>query len=54
MMAHWCKAVNDEYPSFNIVGETWLGSNVLISYWQKDSKLAYPKTVIFLLSWISH
>ena len=43
MMAHWCKAVNDEYPSFNIVGETWLGSNVLISYWQKDSKLAYPK-----------
>ena len=40
---HWCKAVNDEYPSFNIVGETWLGSNVLISYWQKDSKLAYPK-----------
>ena len=43
MMAHWCKAVNEEYPKFNIVGETWLGSNVLISYWQKDSKLTYPK-----------
>lgn len=43
MMAHWCKAVNEEYPKFNIVGETWLGSNVLISYWQKDSRLAYPK-----------
>ena len=43
MMAHWCKAVNDEYPSFNIVGETWLGSNVLISYWQKDSKLAFDE-----------
>lgn len=42
-MAQWCKAVNEEYPKFNIVGETWLGSNVLISYWQKDSKLAYPK-----------
>ena len=43
MMAHWCKAVNEEYPKFNIVGETWLGSNVLISYWQKDSRLTYPK-----------
>ena len=43
MMARWCKAVNEEYPKFNIVGETWLGNNVLISYWQKDSRLAYPK-----------
>lgn len=43
MMARWCKAVTEEYPDFNIVGETWLGDNVLISYWQKDSKLAAPK-----------
>ena len=43
MMARWCKAVNEEYPKFNIVGETWLGNNALISYWQKDSRLAYPK-----------
>lgn len=43
MMARWCKTVNEEYPKFNIVGETWLGSNVLISYWQKDSKLTAPK-----------
>lgn len=42
-MARWCKAVKDEYPDFNIVGETWLGSNVLVSYWQKDSRLASPK-----------
>lgn len=42
-MADWCKAVLYEYPDFNIVGETWLGSNVLISYWQKDSKLAAPR-----------
>lgn len=42
MMARWCKAVNREYPHFNIVGETWLGSNVLVSYWQKDSRLASP------------
>ena len=42
-MARWCKAVNDEYPDFNIVGETWLNSNVLVSFWQKDSKLAAPR-----------
>ena len=43
MMSHWCKAVNEEYPDFNIVGETWLNSNVLVSFWQKDSKLAAPR-----------
>lgn len=42
-MANWCKAIFAEYPDFNIVGETWLGSNVLISYWQKDSRLASPQ-----------
>ena len=42
-MARWCKAVNDEYPHFNIVGETWLNSNVLVSFWQKDSRLAAPR-----------
>ena len=43
MMSDWCKAVTREYPDFNIVGETWIGSNVLVSYWQKDSKVAAPK-----------
>lgn len=42
-MSTWCKEVLEEYPHFNIVGETWLNSNVLVSYWQKDSKLAAPK-----------
>lgn len=42
-MSTWCKEVLEEYPRFNIVGETWLNSNVLVSYWQKDSKLAAPK-----------
>lgn len=41
-MSQWCKEVLEEYPYFNIVGETWLNSNVLVSYWQKDSKLAAP------------
>lgn len=43
MMSQWCQEVLEEYPHFNIVGETWLNSNVLISYWQKDSKLAAPR-----------
>lgn len=42
-MSEWCKEVLEEYPDFNIVGETWLDSNVGVSYWQKDSKLALPK-----------
>ncbi|WP_101689637.1 glycoside hydrolase family 13 protein [Dysgonomonas massiliensis] len=43
MMAQWCKEINEEYPDFNIVGETWLNSNVGVSFWQKDSKLAQPR-----------
>lgn len=43
MMAQWCKEINEEYPDFNIVGETWLNSNVGVSFWQKDSKLAHPR-----------
>ena len=42
-MSQWCKEVLEEYPNFNIVGETWLNSNVLVSFWQKDSKLAAPR-----------
>lgn len=42
-MSQWCAEVLAEYPNFNIVGETWLNSNSLISYWQKDSKLAAPR-----------
>lgn len=36
-MAQWCKAVTDEYPGFNIVGECWIGSPASIAYWQKDN-----------------
>lgn len=41
-MSTWCQEVLEEYPSFNIVGETWFDSNTQVSYWQKDSKLASP------------
>ncbi|WP_300691337.1 glycoside hydrolase family 13 protein [Chryseobacterium sp.] len=37
-MAKWAKAITDEYPKFNIVGETWLSTAGHISAWQKNSK----------------
>ena len=36
-MSEWCKAVTDEYPNFNIVGECWTGSIPELAYWQKDN-----------------
>lgn len=43
MTSDWCAEVTAEYPDFNIVGETWLGNPVGVSFWQKDSKLAAPR-----------
>lgn len=37
-MAKWAKAITDEFPKFNIVGETWLNTAGHISAWQKNSK----------------
>jgi neopullulanase len=36
-MAKWAKAITDEYPNFNIVGETWVSSTQDIAFWQKNS-----------------
>ena len=36
-IAKWTKAIMDEYPYFNIVGEVWMHDQAQISYWQKDS-----------------
>ncbi|WP_234110265.1 glycoside hydrolase family 13 protein [Chryseobacterium sp. R2A-55] len=38
-MAKWAKSITDEYPNFNIVGETWMYSPADISFWQKNSKV---------------
>jgi len=35
-MSSWAKAITDEYPRFNIVGETGLKSTQDIAFWQKD------------------
>ena len=36
-MAEYCNLIMDEYPNFNIVGETWLSSPADIAYWQKGA-----------------
>ena len=49
-MAQWMKELNDEYPNFNTVGETWVTQPAYTAAWQKDSKLSdinsYLKTVM--------
>jgi len=38
-IAQWTKAITDEYPYFNIVGEVWMDDQAQMAYWQKDSKV---------------
>ena len=37
-LTDWTKAILDEYPNFNIVGEEWISDPALISYWQDGVK----------------
>ena len=39
-IAKWTKAIMDEYPHFNIMGEVWLNQSAQVSYWQKDSPIS--------------
>ena len=49
-MAQWMKELNEEYPNFNTVGETWVTEPAYTATWQKDSKLtennSHLKTVM--------
>ena len=36
-MAAWAKSITDEYPHFNIVGETGLYNATDLAFWQKDA-----------------
>jgi glycosidase len=38
-LARWCKEVMDEYPDFNIVGETWYSNTAPLAWWQQNSKI---------------
>ncbi|GHT53351.1 alpha-amylase [Bacteroidia bacterium] len=37
-LSQWCKAVSDEYPDFNIVGESWYQNSAPLAWWQTHSK----------------
>lgn len=39
-LSRWCKAVSDEYPLFNIVGESWYVSSGPLAWWQQDSHIS--------------
>ena len=49
-MARWMKTLDEEYPNFNVVGETWVTEPAYTASWQKDSRLSkdnsYLKTVM--------
>jgi glycosidase len=36
-LAEWCKAVENEYPNFNIVGESWYINSAPLAWWQKNA-----------------
>jgi glycosidase len=38
-ISKWTKAITDEYPHFNIVGEVWMHNQAQMAFWQKDSKI---------------
>ena len=41
-MSNWMKELNEEYPNYNTVGETWVTEPAYTAWWQKDSKLSAP------------
>lgn len=49
-MAEWMKELDEEYPNFNTVGETWVTEPAYTATWQKGSKLSghnsFLKTVM--------
>lgn len=43
VMAQWLKELDEEYPNFTVVGETWCENPAFTAWWQKDSKLSAPR-----------
>ena len=39
-MAQWMKELNEEYPNFNTVGETWVTEPAYTAAWQANSQLS--------------
>ena len=50
-MARWARAIMEEYPNFNIVGEEWSHNPLLVGYWQhgahnRDAYQSYLKSTM--------
>ena len=50
-MARWARAIMEEYPNFNIVGEEWSYNPLLVGYWQhgahnRDAYQSYLKSTM--------
>ena len=50
-MARWARAIMEEYPDFNIVGEEWTYNPLLVGYWQhgavnRDTYQSYLRTTM--------
>jgi glycosidase len=43
-LSQWCKAIEEEYPDFNLVGESWYVNSAPLAWWQRDSKLNEKQT----------
>lgn len=57
-LARWNRAIYEEYPDFNVVGETWYNKSTSSAWWQEnsclDSKNSYLKTPMdFSLTFIT-
>ena len=55
-MAQWCKAVMNEYPNFNIVGEVWTASIPQLAYWQggNDNKDGFDSNLKSVMDFPLH
>lgn len=42
-MATWLHDLNEAYPNYNVVGETWVTEPAYTAWYQKDSKLSAPR-----------
>jgi glycosidase len=39
-LSRWCRRVSEEYPQFNIVGESWYVHSSPLAWWQQNSGLS--------------
>ena len=45
-MAKWMRTLDQEYPNFNTVGETWVENPAYTAAWQKGNKMGKPESYL--------